>query len=199
MPANRQTPILLGVCALAWAAIVLNRAVFTVNDVVYEATVEQPEVESFARARLSELQQRSFAEGVEVCGMIAENSSGELVSRSVMAGDEGTCDIQYFDVRSLLPLATFHTHGGFSYDYDSEVPSTIDMRSDIGGELDGYISTPGGRLWHVDWQDGVARMVCGEGCLPKDERYRPCNAPAPGTTFTLEQLQERERMVWTSC
>ena len=199
MPNNRQTLIVLGVCALLWSAIVLNRAVFTLGDVVYEATVPQEDVQRFARAQLGELQQRSFEGDIELCGLIAENSRGELVSRTVRTGAQDSCDIAYFDVRSLLPIATMHTHGGFNVRYDSEVPSTIDLEGDIEGRLDGYISTPGGRFWHIDWEDGTARLVCGENCLPKDSRYRACNAPETGATFTLEQLKERERMAWTSC
>ncbi|MEL1250396.1 DUF4329 domain-containing protein [Aurantiacibacter gilvus] len=199
MPGGRPTLILFVICGLAWGAIVLHRVSDTLGSVVTEASVPQAEVQEFARARLAEMQQQSFDHDIELCGLVAENSAGELVARTTRVGDEASCDAAYFDVHSLLPRATMHTHAAFNPDYDSEVPSTIDVQGDMTSGIDGYVSTPGGRFWHVDGRAGIARQVCGEGCLPQDSDYDPCDALPPQREYTLQGLRERERSVWTGC
>ncbi len=199
MTGGRSTLILFIICGLAWGGIVLHRVSDTLGSVVTEATVPQAEVQEFARARLAEMQRQSFDHDIELCGLVAENSDGELVARTTRVGDEASCDAAYFDVHSLLPRATMHTHAAFNRDYDSEVPSTIDVQGDMASGIDGYVATPGGRFWHVGSRTGIARQVCGEGCLPQDSNYDPCDAPPPRSEYTLQDLRERERSVWTGC
>lgn len=196
---SRPTYLIMAVCALAWGAIVLHKSYLGFTNVVHEATVSREDVRQFARSKLTELQARSFAEDIELCSLIAENARGELVARTVLTGDTGTCDLAYFDVRSLLPRATVHTHAGYNEEFDSEVPSSMDLEGDFASQIDGYISTPGGRLWHVDYRDRVARQICGEGCLPRDENYRSCNAPEPEAEYTLTTLRAREASYWEGC
>lgn len=196
---SRSTLLVLAACAVLWGGIVLHNAIKTLGSEIHEPSVPQSDVRQFARAKLSELQQQSFDSDVELCGIIAENSEGELISRTLTEGEQDSCDIAYFDVRTLLPRATFHTHAGYSAQFDSEVPSVIDMQGDMSSRLNGYIATPGGRFWEIDWQRGVAKQICGEGCLPQDSNYRQCNAPPPESEYTLERLQARERMAWPGC
>lgn len=199
MTGSRATIAILVTCALLWGGIVLMRSADNVSREVYEATVTQATVQSYARQQLIQLQPRSFAEDVELCGLLAQNSDGDVITRTVEVGDAGTCDIAYFNVRTLYPLATFHTHAAHNPRYDSEVPSTLDLQSDMAGQLDGYIATPGGRFWHVDWRTGVARQLCGEGCLPVDPNYRPCAALTPATEYDLQSLRVRERQAFRGC
>lgn len=199
MSGSRATLAILAICALLWGGIVLFRSADNVSREVYEATVPQATVQSYARQQLTQLQQQSFAEDVELCGLLAQNSDGDVITRTVEVGDAGTCDIAYFNVRTLYPLATFHTHAAHNMRYDSEVPSTIDLQSDMAGRLDGYVATPGGRFWHIDWQTGTARQVCGEGCLPVDPNYRACDAIAPAAEYTLESLRRRENQPFAGC
>lgn len=196
---RRLTLAFFALCGLAWGVIVLSRAADTLGSVVTEATVPQDRVQEFARARLAEMQRPSFADDIELCGLVAENSDGELVARTVRVGDEASCSAAYFDVHSLLPRATMHTHAAYNPGYDSEVPSTIDLQGDMASGLHGYVSTPGGRFWHNDATAGVARQVCGEGCLPADLAYRPCNAAAPEGEYTLAELQVREGSPMETC
>lgn len=199
MPGGRSTLILFILCGLAWSAIVLHRVSDTLGSVVTQARVPRVQVHDFARDQLAEMQRQSFAQDIELCGLIAENSEGELVARTVRVGDEASCTPSYFNVHSLLPRATMHTHAGFNREYDSEVPSTIDIEGDMATGLDGYVSTPGGRFWHIDAPSGVARQLCGAGCLPQDSAYDPCDAPAPRSEYTLLDLRERERSFGSGC
>ena len=68
-------------------------------------------------------------------------------------------------------LASYHTHGAFDLGYFNEIPSDIDMESDAAFLLNGYVSTPGGRLWYVDTDEMQVRQICGIGCLPKDPNF----------------------------
>lgn len=196
---RRPTVLILTGCALAWGAIVLHRASDRLANDIFEPTATQGQVQSFARERLGQLQHRSFAEDVEQCGLVAERGTGEIMARTVVMGREDSCDLAWFDVSTLYPLATFHTHAAYNPDYDSEVPSTIDLTNAIAGQLDSYVATPGGRLWHLDWRAGTARQVCGTGCLPQDSAYRACNAPEPAAEYTLPSLREREGQRWRGC
>ena len=69
------------------------------------------------------------------------------------------------------PVASYHTHGGYAEGYHSELPSGTDMKSDRRLRIDGWVATPGGRLWHVDSDTMTVREVCGRGCLPQDPAY----------------------------
>ena len=199
MDGRRSTLLIFAVCGLLWAGIVLHNARNRLASDIFEPAVPLAEVEAFAKQQLADIQQRSFTEKVELCGIVAERSTGELVTREVIVGENATCDISYFDVSSLLPRATFHTHGAHDPDYDSEVPSVIDLEGDIADELDGYVSTPGGRLWHNDWRMKQARLVCGKNCLPADPAYRDCDTLKPEKTYTVASLKQREDRLLPHC
>ncbi|WP_082152671.1 DUF4329 domain-containing protein [Candidatus Rhodobacter oscarellae] len=89
-------------------------------------------------------------------------------------------------------IASFHTHGGFDEDADSEVPSVSDVLADMEEGLDGYLSTPGGRFWFIDGQTGVSRQLCGLGCLPQDPDFAPGLHGTISKRYTLGQLEARE-------
>ncbi len=174
-----------------WAGIVLRNSSENLGNEIHVRTVSDTQVQQAAREQLAGLQEQSFAEDTEYCGLLAENADGEIVSRTVIVGDHESCDITYCDVRTLYPLATYHTHAGFNADYDSEVPSTLDIESDMASGMDGFLSTSGGRFWHIDAQSGSAAQVCGENCLPVDPRYRTCNAAVPEENYSLATLRQR--------
>lgn len=70
-----------------------------------------------------------------------------------------------------LITASYHTHGGFSPDYSSELQSGTDMEGDEDEGIDGWVATPGGRLWYIDTTDMVTFQICGIGCLPSDPEF----------------------------
>lgn len=185
-------------CFYIIAAVI---AVLVVYDLIQEAMYEPREyvepinskdvIAQYAAQQLNQLQAKSFADGVEYCGMIYENSEGTLSTSEVFKGDDGTCDFHFEYGGALNPVASFHTHGGYDVEYDNEAPSLIDIEEDIKNQVDGYIATPGGRLWRVDWREEYAEQVCGERCLTQDPDYRPCPAYPVKAKYTTRSLESR--------
>jgi hypothetical protein len=177
--------------AIVWVVIVARAYLNVKGTDALQPSVPQPQVEAFARAQLDALQQPSFEGNIELCGIIFESAEGELgVSRQV-SGETATCDIAFFDEPGMVPVASFHTHGRHSPLYDAEVPSLTDITSDMATGVDGYVATPGGRFWHIDHRTGIARLVCGPGCLVQDPRYVPCDGDLIAERYTMDQLAER--------
>lgn len=185
--------------AILWVAIVVYSASNRKGPEDFVVTVSQGEVQAFARARLGAMQARSFAEKVELCAIIFEDREGALQSSEVRAGDEATCDLRYFDEPGMAPLASIHTHGPFDADYDSEVPSMIDLEGDIESQMDGYVATPGGRLWRVDWERERTVLVCGAGCLAQHPAYRACPDDTVAASYTGPELAARSRQPVAEC
>jgi hypothetical protein len=93
-----------------------------------------------------------------------------LIASKPTRGDEGSClsdDPHFIEVIT----ASYHTHGGHSLDYFNEVPSGEDMEGDADEGIDGYVATPGARLWYIDSVDMIASQLCGIGCLPADHTF----------------------------
>lgn len=191
--------IVYALIAIATVFLVARAIINVKGPEDFEITVSQTEVEEFARAQLSALQDQSFAQNIELCGIIFEETGGTLGATDPRTGNEASCNIAYFDEPGMRPLASFHTHGSYSDDYDSEVPSVLDLESDAASGMDGYVATPGGRFWHVDAGGPTARMVCGPQCLPQDPDYLPCPALEPPPRLTLHQLRTRQSRVMPDC
>ncbi|MEP3051269.1 MAG: DUF4329 domain-containing protein [Erythrobacter sp.] len=191
--------LVLAVCFLAWAVIVVRAYVNSKGPEAFVVTATTDEVREFAKAQLAELQQRSFAEDVELCGIIFEESDGSLGSSAIITGSLASCDIAYFDEPGMAPIASFHTHGAFNKEYDSEVPSLLDIESDISSRMDGYVSTPGGRFWRVDWLERTTNQVCGPGCLAQDPNFVACQGDIPAIEYTIVGLRERSTKEASPC
>jgi Domain of unknown function (DUF4329) len=191
--------IIYALCAIAFVVIVARAYMNVKGTDALQPVVPQSEVQSYARQQLDGLQTRSFAENIEVCGIIFETRDGELGTSFQSGGDEATCDLTFFDEPGMVPVASFHTHGSFSREYDGEVPSVTDIQSDISSGIDGYIATPGGRFWWVDHATGVARLVCGPDCLSQDPSYRPCARDVIARTYTINELAQRFRGPAPAC
>ncbi|MCA8882940.1 MAG: DUF4329 domain-containing protein [Rhodobacteraceae bacterium] len=155
------------------------------------AQAKDPQVAALARQVLSQLQARSIAAGREYCGMIGRTADGELVLGKVRKGRAGSC-MPPRDPVGFFAVASFHTHGAYDPDYDNEVPSVNDVLSDMDEGTDGYVSTPGGRLWHVDRRTGRVVQLCGEGCLPMDPGHVPDPDLPVLRSYTLPALKARE-------
>lgn len=144
----------------------------------------------FAAAHFDWVQPRSIREGVEYCGLFGVDRKGNLVATLADAGDADSC--QPDDAPPGVDvLASWHTHGAYDRDADTEVPSLGDLESDIEEGIDGYIATPGGRLWLNDAEDRNSTLLCGVGCVVADPAYRPCPAFSPGREYTLTGLRAR--------
>lgn len=147
---------------------------------------------SAARQALIQLQPRSFAENLEYCGYVGRLPDGRLAITEVTRGEIWSCLSRGDESRFVEIVASFHTHAGFDRAADSEVPSSDDMYGDIVEQVDGYIATPGGRLWYIDWRAQVATQVCGLGCMGQDPAFIPGDAGPIAQRYTLRELLRRE-------
>ena len=146
------------------------------------------DVDTFATEVLNSIQGRSIRESREYCGFIVRRPDGILETSRILPGGEDFCEIMQ---SSQNVIASFHTHGSYSPRYDNEVPSLNDALSDIEAGTDGYVSTPGGRVWRIDHETRIIEQLCGLGCVTSDPRNNTRHgAPVPNR-FTLGQLRAR--------
>ncbi len=153
--------------------------------------VGQPaDEEALIRATLNELNVMSFAEGIEFCGYVGFTPEGRLAVSPPTRGDESSCLADDPDNLDLI-TASYHTHGNFSTEYSSETPSGTDMEGDEEEGIDGWVSTPGGRLWYIDTADMVTFQVCGIGCLAQDPEFIAGDDGLIADEYTYDELVER--------
>jgi hypothetical protein len=156
-----------------------------------EATTSGAEL-AYVRELMTDLQRRSFAGNREYCGYLGYDPTGRMMHTPPVAGSEASCPLPPVPA-GMIVIASFHTHGTYSPWYASEWPTTQDVNTDAADGIDGYISTPGGRLWHVDTDTMTVRQICGRGCLPQDPRYRPEDDGPLRPVMTYDQLVAWER------
>lgn len=150
---------------------------------------EPADFEAQAIAFLSDVQPISFAQGVEYCGYFGLDAQGAFRATKPVRGALDFCDLGLFP-QDMTVLASYHTHAAFDADADSEVPSAQDLRADIRDGIDGFIATPGGRVWRTDWQARTAHQLCGLGCIRSDPRFEELFPVAP--SYTLRALRWRQ-------
>lgn len=152
------------------------------------ALLRTTDADAYARVFMDRLQPVSFASNREFCGLFARDAEGYVIATRPIIGGHDRC--QPPDVpQDVTPFASYHSHGGFDPTIDSEVPSSYDVVADREEGLIGYISTPGGRLWRSS--KGVARLVCGPGCIAADPDYAPIFEPV-NRRYTADGLYRRE-------
>ena len=147
-----------------------------------------PEVLALVRGLFVTLQPKSFAAGREYCGFIGRRGDGALVASPPVQGAPASCAPELPDGAEVV--ASYHTHGRFEIDDWGEVPSDIDLEGDIAMGVDGFIATPGGRLWHIDHRARTARQLCGIGCLPRDPRFRIVGPPKIAEEYSQRALAD---------
>jgi hypothetical protein len=135
------------------------------------------------------LQERSFQKRSEYCGFVGRDAAGQLRVTPPLQGNRDSCPLEW--PRDLEVIASYHTHGAFDFSYYNELPSDLDMESDQSLGVDGWIATPGGRLWFVDSERMVATQVCGVGCLPIAPNFYKAQAGDIAPTYTYDELVER--------
>ncbi len=145
-----------------------------------------------AIAFLDGLQPRSIAENREYCGYFGLDASGGFRATRPRSGMSESCELAGFP-ETLDVVASYHTHSAFDTRIDSEVPSTDDVMTDVADRVFGYVSTPGGRVWLVDWRDRSTRQLCGIGCVTSDPDFVPGDAGPIAVRYTLRDLRRRER------
>ncbi len=123
---------------------------------------------ALVRNLFAQINPQSISENTEYCGYIGYTADGTLAASKPTRGELDSC---MGEDDGLDVVASYHTHGAWSPDYASEVPSGEDMEGDADEGIDGWLATPGGRLWYIDTNDMIASQICGAGCLPSDPKY----------------------------
>lgn len=154
------------------------------------AKAQDAAIVGFAQQLLTELQGRSFADNREYCGTIGIASDGQLVASRARRGRRDGCRPSRLP-RGARPLASFHTHAAYDPAADSELPSPQDLESDMSEGIDGFVATPGGRLWFNDSVMGTTRLICGPYCLPADPAFGDGAWGYPAPFYTLQGLSDR--------
>jgi hypothetical protein len=149
-----------------------------------------PLVDNFARNFLNTLQVRSIAERREHCGYFFIGSDGSLQASTPRGGTFASCDMPAPLVGQGI-IASYHTHGAYGRQYDNEVPSVIDLTSDFDFGIDGYVSTPGGRVWLVDFQTRTTQQLCGLRCVTSDPGFVPFEEDRIRQSYSVQTLQRR--------
>jgi hypothetical protein len=152
---------------------------------------DQAAADAFAKQHLDSIQAQSFAERRELCGYFFTASDGSLRATPPTPGDTASCALEYPKAGAGI-YASYHTHGAYDYDYDNEVPSPDDLASDFEVGLDGYVATPGGRVWLVEFDTKQAVQLCGRNCIASDRSFVPEDEAGIRPTYTLPQLQDRQ-------
>lgn len=142
-----------------------------------------------ARRVLSDLQAKSFAKRREYCGYIGYDETGVMVASPAVAGTSDSCTAPF--PRNVAVTASYHTHGDYDHGYFNELPSDVDMAGDKQFYMNGYVSTPGGRLWFIDSQEMVTHQVCGVACLPVSDGFRKGARDDIAARYTFEALVEK--------
>ena len=189
---------MLKIVSVSLVSVLLLSACEPVRETRYDAYGLEPRIvpdppsqraEAFAVQFLNGLQPRSIAESREYCGYFLVNADGSFEATKPIPGTEATCEYPApYDVRIF---ASYHTHGSFSPDYDNEVPSPADLISDFEFALDGYVSTPGGRVWHVDYETRSAWQICGLGCVYTDPNWQPVDETRVRPRYTIAGVRAR--------
>ena len=150
-----------------------------------------PAVDAFARNFLDSIQAQSIRDRAEYCGYFFVDAAGRLQATPPIRGRLAACDMPAPQPGQGI-FASYHTHGSYDFGYDNEVPSTIDLLSDFQFGIDGYVSTPGGRVWLVDYQTRSTSQVCGLRCVTSDSAFPAVEPGKPvQQSYTVESLRVR--------
>jgi len=139
------------------------------------------------------IQPVSLRENVEYCGTIGVDRRGQIVASGAARGKIDLCESET-PSNIVKVTASYHTHGGFSLDYFNELPSMEDVRADLSEGIDGFVATPGGRIWFVDTSARRITQICGLGCLPQAANFVVgANGPIQQTYSFSELAQKLNR------
>ena len=145
----------------------------------------------YMKGIFAQIQPLSFRDNVEYCGYVGFDANDNYVASRIIRGKTDECAPEWPE--NFEPFASFHTHAGFDREAYSEVPSVTDMESDEDEGVDGWVATPGGRLWFIDTNDMIASQICGIGCLDKDPKFvRGAQGPIE-VSYTYRELQRYEQ------
>lgn len=139
------------------------------------------------KALFAEVQPLSIRKNREYCGYIGLNAEGHLMATAPKRGGKYGCRPDN-PAELTVVTASYHSHGAFVSGYASETPSVDDMEADESEGIDGWVATPGGRLWYIDTTDMVTAQVCGLRCLPWDQKFDPDDMGPVANSYAYEAL-----------
>lgn len=137
------------------------------------------------------IQEKSIADKREYCGYFGYNDAGEFFATKPVKGLEDSCQGDIPD-EMVEVIASYHTHGAFHYEADAETPSSADLEADIAEETDGYVATPGGRIWKNDFETERAILLCDRNCTVSDPNYDNQAFPPVNGSYDLDGLYDRD-------
>lgn len=156
-----------------------------------EQTQSEADVElALVKGLFTALNPVSIRDDREYCGYIGLSRDEKLIATPPLRGSEDGCRPAYPDELEYV-IASYHTHGAHHGDYAAETPSGDDMEADEAEGIDGWVATPGGRLWFIDSSDMVASQVCGLGCLPQDKNFREGSMGKIAPSYRYEDLVKK--------
>lgn len=166
--------------------------------VAFRAKDLSSDVDRIAAVVLDQAQPKSFAGDREYCGLIGYDSAGKLFATAPSPGEQNRC-IPRSSANMKRIMASYHTHGAATRYIDTEAPSPEDLFADLSEGIDGYVATPGGRLWKVDHMRKAAYLICPKGCVRPDPRHKECAKTVPAGYQTRHTLEERRYMPKPDC
>ena len=169
----------------------LLTALLPVLMVATPAAAQDARETALVKEVFAELQLLSFRKKREYCGFLALTRKGDLVATDPVPGDMASCAADF--PTDLAVVASYHTHGTFDDGYHNEMPSLTDIDSDRAVYLNGYVATPGGRLWYIDGRRGVTFQICGTGCLPVAPLFSKDREGAVAEAYTYDDLRALQR------
>lgn len=145
---------------------------------------------SLAKQVLANAQAKSISQNREYCGYLGYTAGRKLASTKPTRGKRDECQPRW--PRGLNVVASWHTHAGADAGAWSEVPTVVDIEADEAEGVDGYVGTPGGRVWFVDTTDMMVSQICGLRCLPSDAGFVRGSEGTILQSYTYRQLLMRE-------
>ena len=155
------------------------------------ATAQDGEELRLVKRTLGKAQEFSFKNNREYCGYVVYDENNMLRVTRMTKGRKNSC-MSHDYPKDWTAIASFHTHGAHVDGESFEVPSYSDAEGDEQEGVDGYVSTPGGRLWYIDSETREISLICGLNCLPSDPRFYEYDEVRPPKFFTYEELREYE-------
>lgn len=154
------------------------------------STAQSAQETAFVMGLMESMNTLSIRFNREVCGYVLRHANGAYSSTKVSWGGPASCaSLPVED--GFVVASSWHTHAAWDPAYDGEVPSIQDVEGDMRMGVNGWVSTPGGRLWFVDGQTGSIRQICGRGCLPVDENFGAEDFGPVSESYTLDGLYAR--------
>ena len=150
----------------------------------------QVEKDRFAKSHLDSIQAASIAEQKEYCGYFYYSWLGQMRATAPRKGEFATCSMPVPPAYARA-FANYHTHGAYGEDYDNEVPSLADMETVFDLRRDGYLTTPGGRFWRLNYNSRDALQLCGLGCVTSDPNFVRRNESRVRPRYSILQLALR--------